>query len=111
MLESIKKNAHYFIYLILLIVLGWVFQSSEKKYELLETKSKIEISKLNEESFKLKSQITSLEKSTIVLQNSLKKANKQLHVIIKKGADGSYSKEIISNSNSEQSNNNIFIYL
>lgn len=107
MLELLKKNGQYLIYLILLVALAWLFQSSSSKYKLLEQSKKVEIDKLYSEKESLRSQIVVLEKKSITLENSLKKANKQVHMIIKKNADGSSTKEIFSTQNSEHSQNNM----
>lgn len=105
MLEKLKNNYKYLIYLILLVVLAYLFQSSSSKYKLLEESKKVEISKLISEKESLRFQISTLEKKQLSLESSLKKANKQYHSIIKKNADGSFTKEVYSTQNSEQSNN------
>jgi preprotein translocase subunit SecF len=104
MLDFVKNNKLLVFISLTLCVILFLTQSYYKKTE----SYKLEISKQLEISRQENIKILNEKYSLIVQMDKLKeeniKKNKQLHIIIKKNADGSSTKEITNNENYEQNN-------
>lgn len=104
MLETIKNNKLVILLGIIICIILYLTQSYHKKSEEFKLNIKKELELSQKESLKYKEMSEKLSLDITKLKEEVKKKNKNVHVIVKKNADGSSVKEITMNENSEESN-------